>query len=477
MYHVSEDNTIIGIPDPADGYYLIKEDLIFDTDGDDQPENEEDGDTLILCKDKKCNARDSPKEGFYTNAGGSKIISCTAGNAQNPTITCELYSEEGYYLDINNVLNYCDEKDKCSPIESPAPGYYSNDGDSENPYIFCMEGKCSTISTIKEELVNCENKNQIGMLSSHLGDDPEGEAGPESEGIGICLNGNAIVSSPFCEPETPSEDYEYGFMKYSQTGIFKSYVIRSNHYGLIKITDKQITLETENTIQTFCVDKDLMGTPLKPTEEGGEENDEDGDCEEDELEFSCNAYGICRRGPEPPSNSLYDQDSVSTECDVATRNSYCKTGKYYLVDKLANNAITDEEGVLFLCSDDKCNEIYDPGYYINDASEAYQCFNDKEDDGTFKCVKVDYKTECTADNIGKLYVAGGKIYFCINYDSSAAEGKQAKSVELNNDNIGNYILERVDEDDDDIFEFDSNEDDFEYALISIGEKEIKLNRN
>lgn len=121
-----------------------------------------------------------------------------------------------------------------------------------------------------------------------------------------------------------------------------------------------------------------------------------------------------------------------------------------------------ENGKLYYCENEneECDEITEVGYYINDKENAYAC---KSNGSSIICEKVtitvDPKDGCS-NNIGKLIVLESKLSICLASD---------KSIELNNVNTGNYIVENGSND---IFGIVEGG----YAIITVNEKSVILNK-
>jgi len=435
VYIAGSSNTIIGMPDPENGYYYL--DAAHKV-------SSTTATSLIPCRDKSCSDEIKVSDatpGFYANAADSKNIKCTASEDETPVITCALVGDAGYYLDINNTLLSCPSGNDCFAITDPDLGFYVNAGDETvNKYIRCTDVECRAIPAPTDA---CDSVEKSGKLTF------------DDSNVKFC----------FDNAKSDKADGTY-VVNYSSNSVFRS-LVKSGQYGLLEITStsKSFTLKSAEahlcvTDATLKKSGDYSGSP----------------CATGASEYICNADGVCNKGSEAPSRSTNEEEGMEQEsssasslkvvCDVQL-GSNCYSGRYYLVKKPEYELIEEEyeKGSLFFCASEgsACQEIHQVGYYVIDKETIFSCSKTAADIEVtcekFSITESESPT-CSEDTLGKILANGGKFYFCLTNSGNA--------LELSMSNTGNYALSKNDED---LFSLDSKH----YAIININENIITLN--
>jgi len=152
---------------------------------------------------------------------------------------------------------------------------------------------------------------------------------------------------------------------------------------------------------------------------------------------------------------------VDNKCNL-NNGSNCISNSYYLINSEKNTIVKygNEEGNLFYCENEneKCKQINNVGYYIDDYDTIYACsiYNTK-----LLCKIDNYSNDCNDETIGNIIYNDQKFSICLN---------SGLTVNLNENNNGNYILNKGHGN-----IFINSDDEMNYALININEKDIILN--
>jgi len=431
MYVAGATNTIVAIPNPESGYYYIKDDKIYGTDGTGK---------LVKCGSRTCSIEESPSNGFYYNnrkiSSNNKLIQVTAPTTHTITVVTS-----GYYLDASKNLIYCNGT-KCS--HSDAIGYFVNKGE-ENKYIKCRKDGCVDYSLVNGE---CSSEAQVGQLLNVSGVKT------------LCLkNGIGVTFSTAKK------------LVYQQSGsVFSDYVKKSTYFGLLDITESSMTLLFDNVNDNWCVTNDALTASVFSSS-----------CATGSTLFNCNEDGVCidttadpleelpasiRNVKEVKSEEEVENTSAADlkiECEVLNGNN-CTPKTYYLADS-SSYALVDDFGLLYYCESEgtPCLAIREVGHYIISETVGYSC---KYQGDEVICEKTIIGSACASQqDIGKVFLANGKLSLCLNYDAN--ETKEY-SVELNTNNSGKYVIAKGSND---IFGLESNN----YAIINITDKIITLN--
>jgi len=167
---------LIGVNELAKGNYIIADNALIAAKG--TP-----ADTFITCDGSCTGSTTGLTAGYYLNAGGNKIISCTGTGASS----CQLYDTIGYY----------------------------KNGDV---YMKCNGDNCEKL----DELAGCST-DTIGDLTS---------------GQKLCL-ANGIQSGTF------DSTVAYYLVNYRESNLFSSVVTSGTQYGIIKVDANSMTLATD----------------------------------------------------------------------------------------------------------------------------------------------------------------------------------------------------------------------------------------
>lgn len=229
----------------------------------------------------QCNKVTTIRAGIYVNGKPTvtatrsdltyaSLVKCTGTEVSScDTVTIVSIDSDNYYIDIKNTLIKCNSS-VCERIDDPAHGYYINTGDTTtNKYIQCSGNGCKAIA----EPSNACTATTIGQLT---------KAGSEFK---LCLGygADAILSAKI----DVGSDSTY-LVNYHSSSILKTYVSKSEYYGIVKVTGaSSIVLDNTNVVTVHCFsDTTLESTAVQVN----------GECLAGSSKYVCNTDGVCLKG-------------------------------------------------------------------------------------------------------------------------------------------------------------------------------------